>query len=90
MTGQHVSVNYPMVDYVTYVPNVPLKLYDSERVPNTTFGPERLPNREQTAVSFYMIFSKFFVLKSLGTIQIVRCIIYGLFNRGYQTDHIQP
>ncbi|XP_031570629.1 uncharacterized protein LOC116304962 [Actinia tenebrosa] len=49
MTGQHASVNYPMIDYVTYVPNLPLKLYDSERIPNTTFGPERLPNRAQSA-----------------------------------------
>ncbi|XP_031570628.1 arachidonate 5-lipoxygenase-like [Actinia tenebrosa] len=49
MTGQHASVNYPMLDYITYVPNTPLKLYDSDRIPNTTFGPERLPNRAQAA-----------------------------------------
>jgi hypothetical protein len=40
-----------MVDYTMYVPNLPLKIYDSERVPNTTFSPERLPNRVQASVS---------------------------------------
>ena len=54
VTGHHASVNYPMVDYVTYVPNLPLKLYDSRRVPNITFDPERLPNRKESAVSSCM------------------------------------
>jgi hypothetical protein len=51
MTAQHVVVSYPMADYAMYVPNMPLKMYDSEGVPNTTFSPEMLPNRVQTAVS---------------------------------------
>lgn len=45
LSVQHAAVNYELVDYITYAPNLPTKLYNDTRVNEGEFSFHRLPNR---------------------------------------------
>lgn len=45
LSVQHAAVNYELIDYVTYAPNLPTKLYNDTRVNEGEFSFLRLPNR---------------------------------------------
>ncbi|XP_078384528.1 polyunsaturated fatty acid 5-lipoxygenase-like [Oculina patagonica] len=45
LTVQHAAVNYELVDYASYIPNSPTKMYNDSRVKEGEFSVYRLPNR---------------------------------------------
>ena len=59
LSVQHAAVNYELVDYITYAPNLPTKLYNDTRVNEGEFSFHRLPNRLTSSVSsfFFCIIS---------------------------------
>ncbi|XP_031574298.1 uncharacterized protein LOC116308077 [Actinia tenebrosa] len=70
MSAQHCVVNYPLSDYTAYVPNIPLKIYDDDRVPNNTFSSARLPDRFQSLLQMSNVMT-------LSTFRYDRLFDYG-------------
>ncbi|EDO26239.1 predicted protein [Nematostella vectensis] len=70
--GRHTAVNYPLTDYVSYVPNAPTKLYNDSRAPADRFSLLNLPLRtvSETQCAF---------TSSLGTFRYDRLLDYASF-----------
>lgn len=54
-TAQHTAVNYPIIAYGAFTPNMPTKIYDDDRVAPEVFSPYRLPNGAVSAVSNWFV-----------------------------------
>ena len=54
LTAAHAPVNYVLIDYGSYVPDLPAKLYNDSRVEPGKFSYLNLPNRLTSAVSDFL------------------------------------
>ncbi|XP_048582836.1 polyunsaturated fatty acid 5-lipoxygenase [Nematostella vectensis] len=72
VVGRHTAVNYPLTDYVLYVPNAPTKLYNDSRAPADRFSLLNLPLRtvSETQCAF---------TSGLGTFRYDRLLDYASF-----------